>query len=133
MHIDLIADLAIAQENTGDTDNWFVLKSYRTLDAIKYFENEVEAFRRISRGGQVDPGMVTYHGSFVYHETYNIILEYANRGTLDDYFRTQPPPSTGPGILNFWQNLLKIIPAVQRIHEVERENMSEREVPVFQG
>ena len=45
-----------------------------------------------------------------------MLLEYADRGTLEQYFNTAQPPSSGEGIINVWRELCKILPALAAIH-----------------
>ena len=44
-----------------------------------------------------------------------MLLEYADRGTLEKYFDIGPP-SSGEGIINVWRELCKILPALAAIH-----------------
>ena len=48
--------------------------------------------------------------------TYNILLEYADQGTLEDYYKNTERPSTGRDITNFWSGLLNILGALMAIH-----------------
>lgn len=45
-----------------------------------------------------------------------MLLEYADRGTLEQYFNTAQPPSSGESIINVWRELCKILPALAAIH-----------------
>ena len=62
------------------------------------------------------PYIVAYYGGFVHGSTYNIILEYADQGTLEDFIRDTPTPSTIEDILLFWDRLFNIIHGVMNIH-----------------
>lgn len=99
--------------------NTYVLKTYNTKDADKYYANEVDAFMKLSKKG-VDENLIKLLGSYKQGDTYNILLEYADRGTLEDFFQTTPPPSLGEEIIVFWSRLFNVIKALQRIHATER-------------
>ncbi|KAF2191005.1 hypothetical protein K469DRAFT_746459 [Zopfia rhizophila CBS 207.26] len=102
--------------------NEFVLKTYSTEDAKKYYSNEVNAFKRLMHRNKVERNMITFYGSFRQGRTYNILLEYANKGTLVDFFEETRPPIKEADITKFWSNLLEIIKPLQRIHELKRED-----------
>ncbi|KAL8908992.1 MAG: hypothetical protein Q9171_005222 [Xanthocarpia ochracea] len=98
------------------TANTFALKTYRTPEAKKYFENERDAFVQLRYGGKPPANIVEYYGSFVREGTYNIILEYADRGTLDDYMKNIPEPKNITDITEFWTSFLHMIRGLVHIH-----------------
>jgi len=61
--------------------------------------------------------IIGLHGSFVQNDTYNLVLEYANKGTLEDYFRTTAPPYSGDDVIKFWRGLFSVLYALKVIHE----------------
>lgn len=96
--------------------NTFVLKTYRTLEARKYFEAERSAFINL-RYDRMPPGnIIEYYGSFVKDETYNTILEYADRGTLDQYMKCTDEPKDIGEIMTFWNCFLPIFHGLSQIH-----------------
>lgn len=68
--------------------------------------------------GAADHSMIGFYGSFIQDGTFNILLEYADGGTLEDYFQMAREPSSGEEILKFWQALFGIIKALDKIHDV---------------
>ena len=48
-----------------------------------------------------------------------MLLEYADRGTLENYFFNVSPPTTGDDILRFWEALLEITKALCNIHSLK--------------
>jgi hypothetical protein len=100
--------------------NTYVLKTYNTKDADSYYANEVDAFMKLSTKKGVDENLIKLLGSYKQGDTYNILLEYADRGTLEDFFQKTNPPSLGHDILLFWSRLFNVIKALQRIHATER-------------
>lgn len=96
---------------------------------------ERDAFRRLGPTGQ--HGMVAFYGSFVQEgsfaeeENYNILLEYCDFGNLEEYIQKTASPESFMDLLNFWRELLKVIEALKRIHNVN-ENGAPR-TGVLQG
>ena len=53
-------------------------------DAERYYINEVSGFSHLNYGGRTNANIIGFHGSFIRDGTYNVLLEYADRGTLED-------------------------------------------------
>lgn len=63
-----------------------------------------------------------------------MLLEYADRGTLENYFNTTQPPSSGEDIMKFYRELFKTLPALVAIHGVQLNNsVASSDSPIFQG
>lgn len=100
--------------STDQDTHTFVLKTYNTADAERYYHNEVNGFLNLG----INTNIIGFHGSFVWDGTYNVLLEYADRGTLEQYFHTIPPPSSGEGTTKFWRELFRTLGALAAIHGV---------------
>ncbi|RDW85934.1 hypothetical protein BP5796_04259 [Coleophoma crateriformis] len=124
-------DVAQLPNPISYSENIFVLKTYHKDEAETYYYNEVNAFRRLRNGGTSDTHIVTFYGSYMHNGTYNIILEYANQGNLENYFRKVYPPTCGGDIERFWIAICNIFKALACIHEVE-SNVSTGP-QIFQG
>ncbi|RYO74951.1 hypothetical protein DL764_010633 [Monosporascus ibericus] len=61
--------------------------------------------------------VITYHGSFRQNGTYNLILDYADGGSLKDLLGNQEPPSTVEDIEQFWRSLFGVFNGLQSIHQ----------------
>lgn len=48
----------------------------------------------------------------------NIILEYADKGSLEDFFRNESAPSRGIDIIKFWESMFQLIKGLKAIHSV---------------
>ncbi|KAG4434108.1 hypothetical protein IFR05_010417 [Cadophora sp. M221] len=99
--------------------NTFVLKEYSTADAQKYYDNETSAFDQIEK----HPYIIGYFGSFTRNGSFNVILEYADKGTLKEYFEKQLPPTSGEEIIRFWEGLFQLIDALWKIHTVNGDTI----------
>jgi serine/threonine protein kinase len=93
-----------------------VLKTYYLNDvtAHKYYDSEIKAFESLQTHTS---NMIGFHGSFRQGDRLNIILEFADKGTLENYFE-QPPPTNGEDIIKFWEGMFKLIGALMAIHQV---------------
>ncbi|KAL1310564.1 hypothetical protein AAFC00_000843 [Neodothiora populina] len=62
--------------------------------------------------------IVEFFAGFTHGGTYNVILEFAEPGTLEDYFQTTMPPRDEMNITSFWRNFLLALSAtVSMVHE----------------
>lgn len=98
------------------------MKTYRTHEAQSYFENERSAFRALRSGGLPPENIISYHGCFRRGGTYNIILEYADKGTLEEYMSTLHPPTNVRDILTFWERCLALLNGLVQIHGTPKPN-----------
>ena len=108
-------------QKLGPLANTFVMKTYLTSEAEKYYETELRAFERLML--LRNPGIIMFHKSFVRGESYNIILEYADKGTLADYFKSESPPSGGEEIIRFWGAMFKLLSVLRDIHELSPDHL----------
>lgn len=60
--------------------------------------------------------IIRFHGSYTHGNDYNILLEFADKGSLEEYFQKQTPPSRGVDIIKFWDSLFQLIKALKAIH-----------------
>lgn len=77
--------------------------------------------------------MITFYGSFITRGTYNVVLEYADRGTLEDYLTTVEEPREGLEILNLWTGLLKILDPLAKIHTLPHSADDPTGLGMFSG
>ena len=96
--------------------NTYALKTYRPPEAETYIKLERSAFMKLRYGDLPPANIIEYYGSFVRDGTYNIILEYADRGTLDDYMRTTPEPKSFSEIMTFWDRFFAVMQGLVHIH-----------------
>jgi serine/threonine protein kinase len=113
----------------GQYADTFVLKEYTTLDAQTYYDNETSAFNLIGSNSHI----IGFYGSFTRNGTFNVLLEYADKGTLKEYLENQAlvAPTNGEDITQLWEALFKLIHALKCIHMVD--NPSAAGPQIFQG
>lgn len=97
-----------------------MLKTYITATAAITYAREVEAFRRLQQQGK-NTGIIRFHGSFTRGDEHHVLLEYADKGTLEEYFQNEIPPVDPEEIINFWEALFKILDALSRIHRANTD------------
>jgi hypothetical protein len=95
----------------------YILKRYCVVDAEAYFEAELDAFRSLHLSGSGEGNLTAFYSTFEQHGTYNVLLEFADQGSLVDYFQ-KTPPLRPEDIQTFWRNLLDVIKALDAIHKM---------------
>lgn len=108
--------------------NTFVLKTYTKSYRGQPYLAEVNAFLRL-RNADHPESQIKYFSSFEKGQTFNIILEYAEGGTLNDFFKRTEPPRSLQDIFYFWKGLMEILLAlkiIQQLKEVEHWSRSEQ-------
>ena len=70
--------------------------------------------------------IISFYGSFVRSQTYSLILEYADKGTLETFMDENYPPSNGQEIFSFWKQLFKLFQGLARIHGEEKTDQGPR-------
>jgi serine/threonine protein kinase len=68
---------------------------------------------------EAERNVVKFYGSFEQANIKTIVLEYADRGTLQEHFRTIPSPQSEQDITNFWAKLLGLARALTQVHDVD--------------
>ena len=104
------------QERPQRLRHTFVLKTYLGPDAKEQHKAERDAFIRLRHNDKPSPFIIAYYGSFVDENTYNIILEYADRGNLEQFMEAMPPPSTAENMIELWDRLCKISHGLAVLH-----------------
>jgi serine/threonine protein kinase len=119
------------QDPASEFAHTYVLKTYRFKDAKDNYETEVKAFRALMPGGGLGKSIIGFYGSYEQDGSYNVLLEYADRGTLEDYLQNTPPPTTGLHIYKFWEALFNVIKGLKLIHSVQGDEADGP--PILQG
>ncbi len=96
--------------------NTFVLKTYRPAEAEENYKAERDAYMKLRWAGKPSPHIISYYGGFIHGNSYNIILEYADQGTLESFMRHTESPSTIEDSLLFWDRLFDITHGIMTIH-----------------
>lgn len=108
-----------------------MLKTYRGDDAKEQYTAERDAFMRLRYDGKPSPFVIAYYGSFIDRDTYNIILEYADGGNLEDFMKRTPEPSTTEDMIAYWDRFCGITHGLAHIHGIPGK--TETGIPVLLG
>lgn len=104
------------------THEYFVLKRYKPPYSQDEYDNELNAFHFISNQSierQSLESFIGFYGSYVHDRMCNIVLEYANEGTLEDMFQKTPPPETVPQRLQILTSLFGLVNALKILHATQ--------------
>ncbi|CZR56655.1 uncharacterized protein PAC_06544 [Phialocephala subalpina] len=105
---------------TGTSTSTFALKTYHGKDAEKSWENEVQAFQKVLRQcPDGSPNVVNFYTAFKHGSTCHVILEYADRGSLEQYFMNNAPPVEEVDIARLWKRVLGLIRGLKDLHNGE--------------
>ena len=122
------------QEGNTPSHHEYALKTYHGSHAEHYYRTEVRNFAELTFSRtDPTPGLIGFYGGFEHGEKFNIVLEYANGGTLEDVFQTWEPPSCGAEIITFWTAFADILKALGSIHELKRDEGDVKGYSVLQG
>jgi serine/threonine protein kinase len=80
---------------------------------------EKKAFERLLKDGRTPDHIIDFLGSYEQGDTRCILLEYADIGTLDDYFRTFAPPTSEKDIIQFFICLFDLLKGLYAVHQLE--------------
>lgn len=97
---------------------WYALKAYEGRDSKRYHDAETKAFKKLHRTGLRESHIVGYHCCYVHRGAYYAIFELADMGTLEEYMRINPPPSTDADVAAFWASFLPMIEAIVELHDM---------------
>ena len=106
----------LEQNRRRQHKNTFVLKTYRDAEAEQNYKAERDAYMKLRWGKKPSEHIVAYYGSFIHGNSYNIILEYADQGTLEKFMRKTKSPSSPEETLLLWDRLLNVTHGLMTIH-----------------
>jgi serine/threonine protein kinase len=92
--------------------NTFLLKRYPTKDGEPRYNQKISGFRSVRQADSI----IKFYGSYIHADNYNILLEFADKGSLEDFFKRESPPSRGGDIIKFWEGLFQLIKGLKAIH-----------------
>lgn len=112
-HISVLADYKKECDDLHDT---FVAKAFppREFDQARH---EMAVFSKTRK----EDSIIGFYGSYMHGNTFHIILEFANEGTLEDFLHREPRPTDLHDIHVFWDHFLGVVNAVTVLHHVGRE------------
>ena len=61
-------------------------------------------------------GLIAFYGGYEYRGTYNLVLEYADGGSLGPHFQQRSPIFSKKDVMLFWEDLFELIKCIRSIH-----------------
>ena len=110
-------------DSHDEKSNTFVLKTYTTEEAQKDYTAESKAYRLLGKNQHI----VNFYGNFTHTGSHNIIIERADIGSLETYFRETNRPIGSKNIQKFWHNLFGVLKALHHVHHVDQGGNRARE------
>lgn len=68
---------------------------------------------------EASKSIVKFYGSFTQQHSHNVVLEFADQGTLADYYQKFPNPMLEADITDFWEHIFNLGRGLAQIHDVE--------------
>lgn len=99
-----------------DSKHHFIVKTFGDRDKDVY-AREVEAYTMLQRSSSPRTPIVKANASYTWRGSHNIILEYADRGSLDEFWASNAPPVSHDSIRDILESLLKLSQALQELHK----------------
>ena len=106
----------------------YVVKTYRTAEARTYFDTERKAFKSLNKAGRPPSNIIGFYGSFQRGECFNIVLEYADLGNLEEYMQKVYPPSSTEDTILFWDSLFDVVRGLVTIHGTQQGNPKDLQI-----
>lgn len=96
------------------------MKEYVGARAESYYNRETGNFRRLYSSNRKGlPGLIDYLGAFKHGNSYFLLMELAEHGSLEEFLRHENPPRDAQGTLTFWRKMMDVLGALARIHDLE--------------
>jgi hypothetical protein len=110
--------VAAQPRSMPSANHTYVIKTASSPRDIGNYRREVNLFRRLTIAGQKQPpGIVSCYGSFEHRQTFYLLLEYAELGTLEEYISTTEKPSGEEELVGFWKATFRIVEGLRWVHE----------------
>lgn len=96
-----------------------IIRVLKVFKKKQDFEQEKRAFENLLNNNDDPPRhIIGYLGSYEQSACHCIVLEFADLGSLDKYFQSIPPPTSGEDIVAFFASLFKLLEGLISIHDV---------------
>lgn len=108
----------------------YLLKTICSPKDEQSYLNELDTYTRLMQADDqgnkhkeddVVKHLIKLYGSWRQKGQCNLLLEYADHGTLQEWFEKTTPPHTKKEFITFWSNLVHIVKPIQCLHEGLRD------------
>jgi serine/threonine protein kinase len=104
-----------SQSNTSFAPPRFLVLKTCEVQHGNLHGNDVRAYTILRDHKDISNNIARFYGSWRQGDTYNILLEYIEGGTLEELF-TKDHGTTAWDMLSFWNKLFQVMDPVCRIH-----------------
>jgi len=104
-------------QDHNEHSDLFVLKTFDAANANQH-RKELHTYVDLMEDASNKniTSIVRFYGSYMQAEKFNIVLEYANEGSLETFLQHNTPPTQVEHIRDFWKNLLELLKALVYLH-----------------
>ncbi|KAK2749515.1 hypothetical protein FQN55_003212 [Onygenales sp. PD_40] len=103
-----------AKVDSNTDSRIYVLKHFKNMTTAEdECRREIEGFKSVCQDPKDEEGIVGFYGGFCHNRAHSILLEYANEGSLEDYFQSGKLPQE---ISSFWLSFVPVSKAIAKIH-----------------
>ncbi|KAJ4129763.1 hypothetical protein NW768_006732 [Fusarium equiseti] len=96
----------------------YALKTFNTISSEIFFTAEMRAFTHLEATNHRPAGLIEFYGGISCPPTYSIILEYMDRGDLDQYWKSTSAPFSEKDVYHFWSAFTVLAEALAFLHEI---------------
>jgi hypothetical protein len=75
----------------------------------------VQAFQKL-RGRGSSTNVIGFYTAFKHGDTCHAIIEYADQGSMEKYFKSNIPPKDGIDVARLWKQVLGLIRGLKDLH-----------------
>jgi serine/threonine protein kinase len=108
-------------QNDDRRTNTFVVKTC-PANKVHLYHDEVNVYKAMSAENPVLDNMVRFYGSWRQGDTYNILLEYVDGGTLESFLERTHPPTALRDIVTLWEKFCALASLIALIHQHPHPN-----------
>ncbi|KAK2794545.1 hypothetical protein FQN52_008126 [Onygenales sp. PD_12] len=103
-----------AKVDSNTDSRIYVLKHFKNMTTAEdECRREIEGFKSVCQDPKDEEGIVGFYGGFCHNGAHSILLEYANEGSLEDYFQSDKIPQETS---SFWLSFVPVSKAIAKIH-----------------
>jgi hypothetical protein len=96
----------------------FCLKTFRQ-NRHDEWEKETKALQHLRGQLNHENGTIGFYGCYKHDDIFNILIEYADGGNLEDFLKTKRPPTTTVEIMDFWRSMHRLIGVLARLDGIK--------------
>jgi len=112
-----ITVLTITIQDHDEPHDLFVLKAFDASNANEH-QKELHTHLGLMKdmANKNITSIIKFYGSYTQAGTFNIVLEYADKGSLDKFLPNNNPPTRQEDVCVFWKSLLDLFQALIYLH-----------------